>query len=394
MKRTLFLLPALMTAMAMVLGMAPQSGHDLFQQALVKERAEGNLQEAIDLYERIVHDFPDDHTLAAKALVQMGQCYEKLGKAEAKKAYQRVIRDYSDQAEPLQVARARLAALTQPPPGEMTVRKVWAGPDVDTDGEISPDGRFLSFVDWDTGDLAIRDLTMGSNRRLTDKGPWTVSQEFALYSRWSPDGTKIAYDWYAGTGDRCNDLRLVDIASAQFRVVYDPGEESCVVLIDWSPDGREILFVFGNDSKKLLQLAAIPVGGGDVRIIKSLDRRYPWDVSAGFSPDGRHILCTQPSGPNDTAADLFALSSDGRTETRLVDHPGNDVAAGWSPDGRWVLFVSDRTGTRGLWMLPVDDGKPSGEPRLVKSGTGLIWPLGFDDGARYYYGTGSRRRDI
>ena len=86
-------------------GMPVQSGHDLYQQALVKERAEGNLQEAIDLYERIVRDYPDDHGLAAKALVQMGQCYEKLGKSEAKKAYERVIRDYADQAEPLQVAR-------------------------------------------------------------------------------------------------------------------------------------------------------------------------------------------------------------------------------------------------------------------------------------------------
>ena len=37
-------------------GMPVQSGHDLFQQALVKERAEGNLQEAIDLYDRIVRD--------------------------------------------------------------------------------------------------------------------------------------------------------------------------------------------------------------------------------------------------------------------------------------------------------------------------------------------------
>jgi hypothetical protein len=232
---------AAITATVAAFGLPVQSGHDLFQQALVKERAEGNLQEAIDLYDRIVQDFADDHALAAKALVQMGRCYEKLGRAEARKAYQRVIRDYADQAEPLQVARARLAALTRPLQAGMSVRRVWAGPDADTDGEISPDGRFLSFVDWGTGDLAIRDLTTVSNRRLTDKGPWTVSQEFALYSRWSPDGTKIAYDGYAGTGDRCNDLRLVDIASAQSRVVYDPGEESCVVLVDWSPDGRKIL---------------------------------------------------------------------------------------------------------------------------------------------------------
>ena len=112
MTRALWTWAAAIAAAVAASGMPAQSGHDLFQQALVKERAEGKLQEAIDLYDRIVRDFPDDHALAAKALVQMGQCYEKLGKEGAKKAYERVVRDYADQAEPLQLARARLAALT------------------------------------------------------------------------------------------------------------------------------------------------------------------------------------------------------------------------------------------------------------------------------------------
>src|SRR4030042_762215 len=174
---------AAIAATVTVFGMPAQSGHGLFQQALVKERAEGNLQEAIDLYDRIVRGFPGHHALAAKALVQMGQCYEKLGKAGAEKAYERVIREYADQAEPLQVARTRLAALTRPSPSGMTVRKVWADPMTDTDGEISPDGRPLSFVDWETGDLAVRDLTTGRNRRTRRRGPGRDSHGSALPPR-------------------------------------------------------------------------------------------------------------------------------------------------------------------------------------------------------------------
>jgi signal transduction histidine kinase len=49
-----------------------QSGQDLFQQALVKERADGQLQDAIALYERIVRESSGDRELAARALVQMG----------------------------------------------------------------------------------------------------------------------------------------------------------------------------------------------------------------------------------------------------------------------------------------------------------------------------------
>src|SRR3990167_7213918 len=88
-----------------------QSGHDLFQQALVKERADGNLQEAIRLYQRIVSEFAQDRALSAKALVQIGQCYEKLGEAQLKQArasYERVVRDFADQAETVAQARVRL----------------------------------------------------------------------------------------------------------------------------------------------------------------------------------------------------------------------------------------------------------------------------------------------
>ena len=57
---------AALAATVAAFGMPVQSGHDLFQQALVKERAEGNLQDAIDLYDRIVQDFSEDHALAAR----------------------------------------------------------------------------------------------------------------------------------------------------------------------------------------------------------------------------------------------------------------------------------------------------------------------------------------
>ena len=77
-----------------------QSGYDLFQKGLVQERAKGDLEEAIRLYQQIVEDFADDRALAAKALLHIGLCYEKLGRAEAQKAYQRVIEEYPEQPSP------------------------------------------------------------------------------------------------------------------------------------------------------------------------------------------------------------------------------------------------------------------------------------------------------
>ena len=43
----------------------------------------------------------------------------------------------------------------------MNVRQVWATPDSDNSGGPSPDGRYLSFTDWTTGDVSVRDLVTG-----------------------------------------------------------------------------------------------------------------------------------------------------------------------------------------------------------------------------------------
>src|SRR5207302_8522040 len=91
-------------------------------------------------------------------------------------------REYADQPQPAADARAWLAT-SAPATAKQTVatmRPAWAvRASVDMSGSISLDGRLLSFTDWDTGDLAIRDLAAGTNRRLTAKGSWTDSPEHA-----------------------------------------------------------------------------------------------------------------------------------------------------------------------------------------------------------------------
>src|ERR1051326_7792944 len=132
----------------------------LIQAAHQKQLVQGQLEQAIQLYKRIVQEHAGNRTVAAKALLEMGQCYEKLGNTEARKAYERLLNDYSDQNEAAAQARKRLAAISgklRSCSAEMVTRRVWAGPDVDAEGSISPDGRYLSYADPTTGDLALRD---------------------------------------------------------------------------------------------------------------------------------------------------------------------------------------------------------------------------------------------
>ena len=47
--------------------MLAQNGQDLFQKALVQERAEGNLEEAIASYRQVVRDAGNDRVAAIRA---------------------------------------------------------------------------------------------------------------------------------------------------------------------------------------------------------------------------------------------------------------------------------------------------------------------------------------
>src|SRR5882762_7585745 len=110
------------------IALSAETGAELYQKALVKERAAGNLEEAIQLYQRVAREFSGDRALAAKSLVQAARCYEKLGQDKAVKIYEQVARDFGDQRESVATARERLAAMaggTRPKTGSgMVARQI------------------------------------------------------------------------------------------------------------------------------------------------------------------------------------------------------------------------------------------------------------------------------
>ncbi len=363
----------------------PASAEALMGAALHQEEVEGNLEAAIATYEKVIADAQAGRALAARALLQLGACYEKLGLPDARPVYERIVREYADSAAVLAEARARLAALGTASPGAkttgLTARQAWAGPDVDVLGSVSSDGRYLSYVDWDTGDLAIRELRTRENRRLTRKGSWNDSPEYAEFSAISPDGRQIAYAWF--NKDLFYELRLIERNGGQPRVLYRNEEVRWLQPFDWSPDGKQLVAVFSRQDRTN-QIVLVSVTDGSVRVLKSLDWRTPEKMA--FSPDGRYVAYDFPPLADAPERDLFLMAADGSREVPLVRHPANDFLLGWFPDGERVLFASDRTGTNGAWAIRVGDGKPQGGTELVKPDIGHLFGIGFTKGGEYYYG--------
>ena len=91
--------------------------------AIEQETVKGDLKGAIEAYRKIVDGYADNRAVRAQALVRMADGYRKLGDAQAKQVYERVIREFADQKEQVTIARARIG----PPAtdGALTARRVW-----------------------------------------------------------------------------------------------------------------------------------------------------------------------------------------------------------------------------------------------------------------------------
>ena len=83
----------------------------LFEAARKKEVVDGDLNAAIAMYQEVVAKAGSNRSVAASALVQLGECYERQGDAQARKAYERIVSEYSDQREQVTTAQAKLVAM-------------------------------------------------------------------------------------------------------------------------------------------------------------------------------------------------------------------------------------------------------------------------------------------
>jgi len=374
------------------LGGAPVAGEPavLLQEAQHKELVDGQPAEAVEIYRGILTRYGGNRTVAATALVQMGQCYEKLGNVESRKAYERVLREFADQRQAAEVARARLSAMNgRAAPGKrpaMAARRVWDS-FVETGGSLSRGGSFFSMADSDSGNLVIRDVATGELRHLTKQDSGSGAYEFTTASVPSPDGKQIAYNW--SNKNRRYDLRVVGLDRSSPRVLV--ADQAYVKPGDWSPDGK---WIPANIRKEdgASQIVRVSFADGSVQVLRDLGSRYPSKL--GFSPDGRYIVYDLPPKEASSARDIFLLSADGSREIPLVQHPADDFAPVWMPDGTGVVFVSDRAGSPGLWMVKVSDGKPEAAPQLVKADVGQMWPMGFARNGSLYYGLHTATEDI
>jgi Tol biopolymer transport system component len=382
MRRSRFsILKALLSAAVVLLligvGSAQQRRQaDIDLQAAIRiETVDGDLNAAIKQYEAIVSKYKSDRAVAVTALVHLADCYQKLGDAKAQRIYEQILREYGDQTEATAVARGRLGSPSSGA-GESVARRVWTAPSGAEIGwsRVSPDGRRFTYEMG--GDLYVHDTITGADRRVTDvaaePGGTAGGGGVAAFSR---DGNLLAYSWDKSSRDNGWEVRLVDLRSSgvpKFHTLVDNG--AFISPDAFSPDGKSIAGYVGHGDNRTAHIGLLSVADGSVRLLKAIPGIF--SANPQFSPDGRYLAYDFHDHEARVESDIHVISVDGTSDVPAVVNPSQDHVLGWSQDGKQLIFASDRTGTRGLWSLPVSDGKPQGAPKFLREASEDLWPMG------------------
>jgi Tol biopolymer transport system component len=388
MRRLLLSFVAMLTLTAWHLAAAPQqnvAGDKQLAAAKHKATVDGDLKGAIELYRQIVAGAGGDRTLAAQALIEMAECHSKLGDAEAKQIYRDILSRYADQTAQADVARQRLGrgAAAAPVRGD---RAVWTGGEVDLFGTISPDGRYLSYVDWILGNVMLRDIVAGTSRPLTNNGKGGYENGSPHFSAISSDGKHVAFGWYHAVGPAAPraELRVAPLdepSMSRTRTIWS-GNEDTIRPFQWSHDNRQIA-VLVERADRTSQLGVLALDGS-LKTLTSLGWRGTH--RAVFSPDSRYLAYDASSDDSTRHDQIHIIAADASMKTMAFEDKSANTVMGWSPDGRHLLFASDRSGALSLWALRVRDGRADGSAFVVRTDLPSTWSLGMtSSGAMYVW---------
>ncbi|MCA1630342.1 MAG: protein kinase [Acidobacteria bacterium] len=239
----------------------------------------------------------------------------------------------------------------------------------------SPDGKEMAITDSDlpSGPTSIFliSLETGERRRLTTSLPQSGGD---LVPRFSPDGRWVAFTRSRSTA--VDDIYVVPAAGGEPRAVTTDGREISASGLDWTADGREI--IFSSRRGGLFGLWRVSVAGGTPEPMPGIGENT---FAPTISRRGDHLAYLyrkldyniwRAPGPNAANRDA--------PPTRHVASTRGEGSPRYSPDGQRIAFASDRSGNLEIWTCDAEGGSPAQLTRFDNGQTGS--PRWSPDGQR------------
>lgn len=207
--------------------------------------------------------------------------------------------------------------------------------------KFSPDGSKVAFASYASGTPEIYVAELGGKmRQLTKNGATNITPAF------SPDGGTIIFS-SSVKGDP--DIWMMNPAGHMFaQITRTYGVDISPV---YTPDGSRILFS-SERAGNLHVYTMDPSGAG----AKRLTFVGKFNDTPAFSPDGTKIaFCGRGM---EGFFDIFVMNADGSYIQRLTRGDGDNTHPSWSPDGRYLTFASTRAG-EAVYIMRFDGENPA-----------------------------------
>ena len=344
-----------------------QSIGKLYEKALYTEEVKGELPQAIDLYQQILKSNPENRQIAAKALLHLGICHEKMGLKEAQGMYNDVITKYSEQIDEVALAREKLMHL------EAYVA------DINRKAEQHLKKGNELFSRWEY-ESAIEEYN-----KAIELDPNTLLAQNAGYC--------IGQSWFrAGK---------YDIALAAFKKLIEENPESNIAPVTELMI-EQVEHVLKNNNPQVMpemnadeNTIVDPETGITYRKIKTFTGNNDLIsyTTGGFNmmPDGRFLVLENKVVPTDGSDPFDLVNMDAQ---RAVYSPDMKNAAFYADSAIWIVPVSPETGQAngppkklldgGYRFQSIMSWSPDGGKiafsRYDESNRGSIWTISISDG--------------
>ena len=265
----------------------------------------------------------------------------------------------------------------------------------------SPDGKYLAVADGGEradpgGAIRISYISVETGERREAK--IELPGQYVSFLRFAPSGKELAF--IAGPGLLSSDVYVAPVSGGKARALTSL--RSSMNGVDWTPDGRELVFSSGHQGPSTLWrisraggdpqpltvaadnavLPRIAAHGHRLLFLHYADHTNIWraplfptdhgapsrivastrqDSSPALSPDGSRLaFASDRSG----SFEIYTSAADGSNPVQLTSMVNGTGSPAWSPDGKQIAFDSRKNGQGDIYLI----GAQGGSPRQLTKG--------------------------